>query len=80
MKPLFFIALWLYSAIIFAQQPVDSRQQEVVFRNVHVIPMDRERVLENQVVVAKGGKITAMGNEKNVKYSKNALVIDAKGK
>jgi hypothetical protein len=80
MKMLFFIAIWLCSAIVFAQQPVDSRQQEVVFRNVNVIPMDRERVLENQVVVAKGGKITALGNEKNVKYSKNALVIDAKGK
>jgi imidazolonepropionase-like amidohydrolase len=80
MKTLLFIALWLCSAIVFAQEPVDSRQQEIVFRNVNVIPMDRERVLENQVVVTKGGKITALGNEKNVKYSKNALIIDARGK
>ncbi|NJN41861.1 MAG: amidohydrolase, partial [Flammeovirgaceae bacterium] len=40
--------------------------------------MDTERVIESQTVVIKGGKITEMGTK--VKYSKDALVIDGKGK
>jgi len=40
--------------------------------------MDEERVIPNQTVVIKDGKIVAMGTK--VKYAKNALVIDGKGK
>ena len=42
--------------------------------------MDEERVLQNQVVVVKNGKIIAMGDAQKVKFSKSALVIDGKGK
>lgn len=58
----------------------DTRQNEIVFLSVNVIPMDSERILENQVVVVKDGKINAVGDLQAVKYSRNALVIDAKGK
>ena len=61
-----------------AQQTVDSRQQEIVFKNVSVIPMDKEVVLSNQTVLVKNAQITAIGPK--VSYNKNALVIDAKGK
>ena len=61
-------------------QPVDSRQREIVFRSVNVIPMDEERILENQDVVIKDGKIAAMGASNSIKFSSAALVIDAKGK
>lgn len=61
-----------------AQQPVDSRQKEIVFRNVSVIPMTSETVLDNQTVVIKNGIITAIGAK--AQYDKNALVIDARGK
>lgn len=61
-----------------AQAPIDSRQQEIVFTNVTVIPMDTEGMLKNQTVVVKNGLITAMGRK--VVYDKNALVINAKGK
>lgn len=64
--------------LVCAQEPVDSRQREIVIQSVGVVPMDSERVLENQTVVIKDGKITAVGNK--VKYSKGALVIDGKGK
>ncbi len=64
----------------WAQELVDTRQREIVFSSVNVIPMDRERVLENQDVVIKNGKIAALGESKKVKYDKSALVIDAKGK
>ncbi|PVY39515.1 amidohydrolase family protein [Pontibacter virosus] len=74
----FSLLLSLYPAL--AQQPVNSREREVVFRSVNVIPMDKEKVLENQTVVVKDGKITAIGNNGKVKHSKNALIVDAKGK
>jgi imidazolonepropionase-like amidohydrolase len=74
-----FICIFL-SVLINAQQAVDNRQQEIVFRSVNVIPMDKERVLENQTVVVKNGMITSMGDASKVRYDKNALVIDGKGK
>lgn len=63
-----------------AQELIDSRQREIVFRSVNVIPMDKERVIENQVVVVRNGKITAMGDLSKIKYNKEALVVDASGK
>lgn len=63
-----------------AQEATDTRQQEVVFRSVNVIPMDSERVLENQTVIVRNGRITAVGDASKVKHGNNALVIDAKGK
>src|SRR5579859_3347858 len=63
-----------------AQELTDSRQKEIVFRSVNVIPMDRERILENQDVVVRNGVITAMGGTGKVKYAKNALLISARGK
>lgn len=58
----------------------DARQNEIVFLSVNVIPMDSEHILENQTVVVKEGKITAMGDLQAVKYSSHAHVINAKGK
>jgi imidazolonepropionase-like amidohydrolase len=63
---------------LHSQNLIDSSQREIVFTSVNVIPMDSERVLENQMVLVKDGKISAMGNK--IKFSKNALVVNAKGK
>jgi imidazolonepropionase-like amidohydrolase len=72
------LLLLITAPAAFSQQLVDSRQREIVFTGVNVVPMDSERVLENQQVVVKDGKVLAIG--KNPKYGKDALVIDAKGK
>ncbi|MBN8578842.1 MAG: amidohydrolase family protein [Cytophagales bacterium] len=72
------IILVTISSVVYSQQVSDSRQREIVFTSVNVIPMDTEQVVQNQTVVVKDGKILAIG--KNLKYSKTALVIDAKGK
>ena len=63
-----------------AQSLIDSQKRDIVFSGVNVIPMDSERVLENQDVVVSDGKITAMGATSKVKFSKGALIVDAKGK
>ena len=80
MRPLFLVAALLSAGFLYAQQPESSSAREIVFQDVNVIPMDNNRVLEHQTVVTKAGKITTLGELKKVKYGKDALVIDAKGK
>lgn len=65
-------------ATTLAQEPTDSRKREIVITSVNVIPMDTERILENQTVIIMDGKVFAMGPK--LKYGKQALVIDGKGK
>lgn len=72
------LILLFIASHVGAQQWVDSRQQEIVIKSVNVIPMDEERVIANQTVLIKDGKIAAMGSK--VKPGKNAVVIDGKGK
>ncbi|MVM32064.1 amidohydrolase family protein [Spirosoma sp. HMF4905] len=67
-------------SLLLAQELTSNGQRDIVFKSVNVIPMDRERVIDNQTVVVRNGRITAMGNEGSVKFGKEALVIDAKGK
>jgi imidazolonepropionase-like amidohydrolase len=75
------ILIFLF-ALIFdttgQEKPVDSRQREIVIVSVNIIPMDTERVLENQTVIIKDGKVSAIGQR--LKHSKQALVIEGKGK
>lgn len=80
MKILLFSICLSFLISLSAQESVDNRQQQIVFRSVNIIPMDRERIVENQTVVIKNGAITAIGDPAKIKYEKNALIIDAKGK
>jgi imidazolonepropionase-like amidohydrolase len=61
-----------------AQDIVNSTEREIVLTSVNVISMENDQVQSNQTVIVKNGKITAIG--KNLKYGKDALVIDGKGK
>jgi imidazolonepropionase-like amidohydrolase len=67
-----------------AQTPPNQAARPVmratVFQNVNVIPMDRERVLENQTVVVRDGRITEMGDAKRIKMPADAVRIDGRGK
>jgi imidazolonepropionase-like amidohydrolase len=47
---------------------------------VHVIPMDRERVLERQTLVIRDGRIVALGAAGSVTPPAGARVIDGTGK
>ncbi len=79
MRLLIFL-LVLSSSSVFAQDLVSNRDRDIVFRGVNVIPMDRERVIANQTVVVRNGRIRAMGNEGSVSVGNTALMVDAKGK
>ena len=63
-----------------AQDMVNSDKREIVIRSVHVIPMDSERVLADQDVVVRNGKIISVAKAGKIKYSKGALLINGKGK
>jgi imidazolonepropionase-like amidohydrolase len=80
MKLLLNFILLLFIVPASAQQLVDNGQQEIVFTSVNVIPMDEEKILENQVVVVKNGRISAIGDAGKTTYSKTAHMIDGKGK
>ena len=58
----------------------DSKEKQIVFQRVNVIPMDREVVLQNQDVIVMNGKIQSIGNTNTVNYDNTALVVDGRGK
>ncbi|MEO5600057.1 MAG: amidohydrolase family protein [Cyclobacteriaceae bacterium] len=80
MKNILTIVMVLCTLWTNAQQTISSAKQQVVFEDVSVIPMDDEKILEHQVVVVSGGRITSMGPIKKIKYDTDAFVINAKGK
>ncbi|MBW3627830.1 MAG: amidohydrolase family protein [Gemmatimonadetes bacterium] len=52
----------------------------VAFVGANVIPMDRERVLENHTVLVRDGRIAAVGPAASVSAPAGATVVDARGK
>ncbi len=80
MKNLFFVLTVFSFLSCTGQQTMDNRVKEIVFSNVNIIPMDKNEVLLNRDVVVKNGRITAIGQASKVKYSKDAMLIDARGK
>lgn len=50
------------------------------FVNVNIIPMDKERVLTNQTVIVRAGRIAEIGAAKKIKIPAEALQIDGRGK
>lgn len=75
-----FTILLLLISIAGYAQPQDNSDREIIITPVSVIPMDTERVLDNQAVIVRNGVITYVGDAKNAKPSRNAIRIDGKGK
>src|SRR5688572_17607867 len=59
---------------------VAADAQSVAIVGVNVVPMDRERILQNQTVVVRNGVIAEIGDAKNVKVPKDAVRVDGTGK
>ncbi len=51
----------------------------VAFENINLVPMDSERVLENQIVIVRDGLIEEIGNSDQVLIPEDAEVIDGRG-
>jgi imidazolonepropionase-like amidohydrolase len=52
---------------------------ELAFVNVNVVPMDMERVLENQTILIDSGRIVAIGPAEEVSACGATKVVDAQG-
>lgn len=52
----------------------------VAFEQVSIVPMDNERVMENQTVIVRDGVIQEIGNSDQVSIPEGAMVIDGEGK
>ena len=52
----------------------------VAFERVTVVPMDRERLLADQTVVVRGGRIAAMGPRRLVQVPAGAVRVDGRGR
>jgi imidazolonepropionase-like amidohydrolase len=74
------VALLTAIAAIAAPVPSAHGQQITAFENVNVIPMDRERVLEDQTVVVQGGRIIALGPASTTAVPPDAVRVAARGK
>jgi imidazolonepropionase-like amidohydrolase len=57
-----------------------ASSQTVVFEDVNVIPMDRERVLTGQTVVVRDGRIAEIGPTMRVRAPEGATRVAASGK
>ena len=52
----------------------------VVFEQVSIVPMDRERILSNQTVVVRNGQIAEIGAADDVQRPAGATRVDGRGK
>jgi imidazolonepropionase-like amidohydrolase len=77
MKNLILVLTFLISCLLV---PAQSTPPAIAFVGVNVIPMDRERVLQNQTVIVKSGVIAEIGDATKVKIPKDAVTVDGKGK
>src|SRR5689334_13814641 len=62
------------------QPEARGAQRVVAFVGVNVVPMDRERILENQTVLVRDGRIQKIGAANKVKIPADALRIEGQGK
>lgn len=67
-------------SVPLAAQVAPPPQRTVAFVNVSVIPMDRERVLANQTVIVRNGRIERMGPTSNLAVPNGADTVDGRGK
>jgi len=57
-----------------------AKETLVAFSNVNVVPMDSERVLENQAVIVRDGIIETIGSSDQIEVPSGALIVDGRGK
>jgi len=73
----------IYFLALVALLPVSIAsfcQDSIAFLHVHVIPMDRERVLDDQTVVVQNGRIASIGPSQTARVPAQTQKIDATGK
>jgi len=75
-----FVSLLFLFVLITSGWSLDKVERTTVFVNVSVIPMDSERILENQTVLIRGEKIIQIDSTDRSTIPAGAQIIDGKGK
>jgi len=86
LKRIGFITLFII-LIVICLSAQDTRNKQsapndalFAFVGVNVVPMDSERVIRDQTVVVRKGRIAAVGATKSVRVPKGAIRIDGRGR
>ncbi len=56
-----------------------DNERIIAFKNVNLVPMTNENIIENQTVLVKGDRIFKIGSATKVEIPKRAEVIDGEG-
>ncbi|HJR09567.1 MAG TPA: amidohydrolase family protein [Pyrinomonadaceae bacterium] len=80
MKRMLLLSILLTLFVATVGHAAAPRSETTVFVGVHVIPMDRERVLRDQTVVVRDGMIAEIGDARKVRVPQGARRIDGRGK
>ncbi len=83
-KRLFILTSLLFMLLLMAgswslDPAMAQGPQTTAFINVNVIPMDTERVLDNQTVIVEGDRITTIGPVNEVPMPQEAKIIEGNG-
>lgn len=71
----------LAGLVVFGLQTMLAQAEPTIaFTSVNVVPMDSNRVLENQTVLVSKGRITAVGPADKTQVPSGATRVDGKGK
>src|SRR5690606_27842913 len=62
-----------------SQKNISTTSGDIVIHSVNVIPMDEEKIIPNQTVVIRNGKIETIVPTTSIQFE-NATVIDGNGK
>jgi len=76
---IYFVVLCLIVSVGCSPNQGNSTSGITAFVNVNVVPMTKEVILENQVVLVEGDRIAAIGNLDEVEIPHEARVIDGEG-
>lgn len=78
--PLRFAVAAVALAIVACSLPLRGQSPVLALVGVHVIPMDREHVVQRQTIVIRDGRIAEMGPEASVKPPEGAQIVSLTGK
>jgi imidazolonepropionase-like amidohydrolase len=67
------------AAALFSASHTTGQEPVIAFERVNVIPMDRERVMLDQTVVVRGGRVEAIGGAGQVTVPAGATRVEGRG-
>ena len=70
---------WPIILIFLLIMGCEGNERITAFKNVKLVPMTEEKIVENQTVLVKGDRIFKIGSADKIKIPKNANVINGAG-